>query len=429
MPDRTCRRPRRIVNLRFGLPHLAKMSYRALSAFWPAAFLGGVLTLAAGCGESGSSSSSPVDASRRADDAGAMTPEDAVATTDRDRGLSDARVSDARPFDARVSDARLSDAGLSDARLSDARFSDARFSDAGDAGTRRDAAEPDHGPPADGGPQDASSTELRPRPDARVPPADLAPPAPDGPPPPRYHPEGYDTPEVHGAELRLGADDCRRCHGPTLEGDHTPSCDACHTPGWRTNCTYCHGGVETLTGAPPRDLNGEADPERIRFRAHTVHTSGARHPLYGCRECHQRPDDVLSDGHVFDETPGRAEIDFSRGLSRAGGYPGNGQCSSLYCHGTGAITGNVSLDAPTPDCETCHATAGLLGPHRRHVVQGGLGCQECHALTTDGADHIVDATRHVDGHIDVSIPTVTLVDGGGHCTGMCHGEDHQRRVW
>ena len=39
-----------------------------------------------------------------------MTPEDAVATTDRDRGLSDARVSDARPFDARVSDARLSDA-------------------------------------------------------------------------------------------------------------------------------------------------------------------------------------------------------------------------------------------------------------------------------------------------------------------------------
>ncbi len=49
-----------------------------------------------------------------------------------------------------------------------------------------------------------------------------------------------------------------------------------------------------------------------------------------------KPVDVLSAGHIFDETPGAAEVDFSGGLSPAGTHFsfGNNTCAG-NCHGEG----------------------------------------------------------------------------------------------
>ena len=40
------------------------------------------------------------------------------------------------------------------------------------------------------------------------------------------------------------------------------SCDDCHDEGWRTDCVFCHGGVDDTTGAPPEDIRDEADAYR-----------------------------------------------------------------------------------------------------------------------------------------------------------------------
>ena len=57
---------------------------------------------------------------------------------------------------------------------------------------------------------------------------------------------------------------------------------------------------------------------------------------FDCVNCHRKPDDVLFPYHVFDASPRRAENDLSGGLSNVGVYdPVAGQCTNLYCHGTG----------------------------------------------------------------------------------------------
>ena len=71
-----------------------------------------------------------------------------------------------------------------------------------------------------------------------------------------YHPAGYAEATVHGYEMELGLEtDCRQCHGDNLQGaDDAPDCDSCHQEGWREDCTYCHGGAVSDSGAPPRDF-------------------------------------------------------------------------------------------------------------------------------------------------------------------------------
>ena len=39
---------------------------------------------------------------------------------------------------------------------------------------------------------------------------------------------------------------CLTCH----EDDRNNQCNQCHT-GWATRCTFCHGGRDNATGAPP----------------------------------------------------------------------------------------------------------------------------------------------------------------------------------
>lgn len=254
--------------------------------------------------------------------------------------------------------------------------------------------------------------------------------------PERHHPEGWREPGYHGLELKLRTSeaDCRNCHGADLTGDLGPSCDSCHQEGWRKNCTFCHGGTDDTSGAPPRDLSGELT--NLSFRAHTAHRAATQHPSYDCSSCHTKPTEVTSPGHVFDDTPGRAEVNFSGGFSAGATYLGQGRCSNLYCHGAdigGSGTGD-HLDPPT--CGSCHVVPtsdpstydNLSGAHKKHLDEG-LTCDRCHANTVERSV-IIGPEAHANGAVDIRFAAdVPVTYGDRGCNGTCHGELHSGARW
>jgi hypothetical protein len=226
--------------------------------------------------------------------------------------------------------------------------------------------------------------------------------------------------------VRLQRQDCRTCHGPDLTGSPDAgvgnltdvSCDSCHQDGWREDCTYCHGGDSNETGAPPRGLGGTG----ADF-PHDAHVASPVHASRPCSECHVEPTDVLSEGHAFDDTPGRAEVDLTGGVARDAVWDGSGRSD-----------GEVLLtDAPL-GCNGCHVGPGsalddfvaMSGRHRAHE-RHGVPCADCHP--TVGTDNqILDRAAHVNQVVDFAMPPEVTIDQG-HCTGTCHGEPHNGISW
>ncbi|RLB36880.1 MAG: hypothetical protein DRH30_14180 [Deltaproteobacteria bacterium] len=302
---------------------------------------------------------------------------------------------------------------------------------------------PDGGPPQDGGvdPGDAGSI-----PDAGVPDAAI----PDGGADPdggsnRFHQSDYERPEVHGLDLRLGVLDCRFCHGKDLTGaDREPSCDTCHTPAdpeaWRTDCVFCHGGVEDLSGGPPKNLDGTLTVAASVFPPHYDHINTAMTEPLDCRECHVKAADVLSVGHVFDDTPGVAEVDLGGGRSPRGTYDAAKGCASLYCHGNGqGDNGSLAVVEPPMTCESCHPGSSspaidldeMSGLHRFHLSSLGAGCQDCHQSTTSDGLTIATPSLHINGQRDFqfSAPGFAYDQADQSCSGSCHGYMHSARPW
>lgn len=265
-----------------------------------------------------------------------------------------------------------------------------------------------------------------------------------GPPPPppetttttggRHHPVGWDDPTRHGPGAQLQTDgDCRSCHGAQLDGGTAGvSCDGCHEAGWRTNCTFCHGGTLNTTGAPPEDIDNNTDLATISFPEHPVHVEAGIHPAYGCVQCHAKPTDVLTPGHLFDDvTAGYGELDYTGGIAPISTYY-QGTCSNVYCHGTGRVPGEVT-SGDDVGCGDCHpgpndnALWGTMsGRHQVHL-NNGVTCSECHQSVVDAAGQIIGPTLHVQGAKDVVAPGAPYV--AGTCTGNCHGENHNNRSW
>ncbi|MEN0063486.1 MAG: hypothetical protein AAGA48_15145 [Myxococcota bacterium] len=252
------------------------------------------------------------------------------------------------------------------------------------------------------------------------------------------HPPGWAEPEAHGLAANLQTDgDCRSCHGADLLGGSGVSCDECHEPGWRTNCTYCHGGVDNVTGAPPEDIDNS--PVSLAFAPHTTHVTGGvaySHPAYGCSSCHAQRIDVLTPGHIFDDvTPGYGELDYTGGLSPVATYLG-GTCANVYCHGSGRFDdGFVSVGDPMY-CYSCHPDGlqsqladwqQMSGRHAFHMTEAEAQCYECHPQTTDAEQAIVNGDYHVDGIKQVQPNGITYV--GGTCTGVCHEHEHEQDTW
>ncbi len=252
-----------------------------------------------------------------------------------------------------------------------------------------------------------------------------------------YHPKGWGAAGIHGLAAKLQTEsDCRTCHGSDLSGGSSQvSCSGCHTPGWETSCTYCHGGVSSTTGAPPEDIDDNADPATISFVPHEAHGSGRIASPIACEACHANPADALTPGHLFDDpTPAIAEVL----LAAPGVYdPSTATCSQQACHGDGqGANGTVAADDGPRTCHDCHpdATSGprawlrMSGRHYIHIP-AGLQCGECHP-SAEGNGRIDQPALHVNAAIDVELPRTMRFDPVlKQCAGVCHGETHDRRTW
>ena len=285
---------------------------------------------------------------------------------------------------------------------------------------------------------------------------DVTPTPPAGPatPPGRTHPAGFAVPNVHAAalvavdEANRAGQDCRGCHGTTLDGTTAvgnspgPSCDSCHglnqTEGtaWRTDCTFCHGGDDDTSGAPPRYLVRDVGFNEEIFPAHEAHIGSIMTSNMGCNQCHSAVTDVLSRGHMFDGTIGRAEVDMGNGLSPQAEFtPGVG-CANSYCHGGGRDDrGTISMNAGTLSCDGCHAASfspsenwdDMSGYHSRHLNSGiEMSCRDCHNAVTDTNASIANAALHINGQRDIAFSQVDISFDSDtiSCSGVCHGVGH-----
>ena len=254
-----------------------------------------------------------------------------------------------------------------------------------------------------------------------------------------YHPDGWDDAETHGRATRLQEEDCTLCHGEQLEGGVADeACDSCHTPQWETTCNYCHGALTDPTGMPPRELNSNMDAALGSFPAHAAHADSDDHKAIACDACHVQPDAALSPGHVFDDTPGRAEVVFGP-MNPEGTYDGAGQgasCANLYCHGNGKAPGAAVLNDPfEKGCDGCHggrtpsAGSTLAGAHLVHLGEEGITCGSCHAGVLQGDEAITQADLHVNGLIEVQFAEAGITQDGDLCSGTCHDHEHSGFSW
>ena len=250
----------------------------------------------------------------------------------------------------------------------------------------------------------------------------------------RYHPDGYATEVGHSADTMLQREDCRICHGTDLRGGTflgvaVDGCDNCHNPFdpmWRTTCTFCHGGLENMTGSPPKGIGSMSV-----FMSHSAHGDTTTHAGSDCGACHTKPVDVLSPGHSFDDTPGRSEVNMAASLSPAATYAISGTCTNSYCHGNGRTPGTVSETEAPLTCGGCHAglnaLAGLSGQHTLHAL-ARVPCGDCHSSVVNAAGTVIGPALHVNGTLEYVMAGTGITESGG-CTGFCHGKGHFFDGW
>jgi hypothetical protein len=259
-------------------------------------------------------------------------------------------------------------------------------------------------------------------------------------PAPRHHVQGYAAVDLHGYEAKYQVEACVDCHGADLTGAvGIPSCDTCHARGWREDCTFCHGDPSEGSGAPPVHISGVDDGAAASFLPHLAHVQQTviKRPL-DCVECHVKPADILTPGHLFlgDSTPGVAETSFVASVSSAGQWNANGSCSNLWCHGNGrGDNGQIRHDATVQGCADCHPGPAsgfgqwlrMSGEHAAHLGDEVM-CWECHGATVDDQNDIVGFAEHINRTVDVALRQgMTRVNG--RCDGTCHTERHNNRTW
>jgi predicted CxxxxCH...CXXCH cytochrome family protein len=246
---------------------------------------------------------------------------------------------------------------------------------------------------------------------------------------------------------------CADCHsevvdssltivGPALHvngvADVTPlnqaRCDECHAPG-QDACTHCHGGVDNLTGAPPRGLRGETSTATLAVGAHTTHMEvGYYAHAFSCNECHVVPTRLTDPGHWAVDSV--AEITWGPLAGSASQWNrGTRKCSGTYCHGN--FAGGYANNSPDwtatgqARCGSCHDDGvnpgNLSGAHGKHVGEENVGCYECHSATVDAGLAIIGKTVHVDGQKTVAFGGRQMTYSSGTCSGP--GACHETESW
>ncbi|HEY3446775.1 MAG TPA: CxxxxCH/CxxCH domain-containing protein [Myxococcales bacterium] len=232
------------------------------------------------------------------------------------------------------------------------------------------------------------------------------------------HPAGWVN--AHGAEAMKNFASCKPCHGSDLSGGSSGvGCNKCHD-GWQTNCTFCHGGKDSQTGAPPVDTHGKSATTEVTVGAHSSHLADSEiRKALACNDCHVVPTDALSAGHVDGPT---ATLAFGTLAKMLGENPSwdrtAAKCSSVYCHGaslaawggTNKMPQWTKVDGTQAACGTCHG-APPPAPHPQNA-----SCNECHAMTVLASGKIdVAGGKHIDGILEVT---------GAHSAGWAVGSTH-----
>ncbi len=184
----------------------------------------------------------------------------------------------------------------------------------------------------------------------------------------------------------------------------------CHgsgnTPSWTTEadfaCFSCHGGSDNSTGAPPLDLKGNSATTAKGVGAHTIHITGdTLSDGVECTECHIKPDQTNSSGHIgLELLP--AEIAWGELAKHEGAVPewdGIQTCQNVYCHGEfdkGNQDNNpqwINFEGTQP-CGSCHGLPPA-SPHPQ-VSQ----CSTCHPAVVDASNNIINKAKHINGQVD-----------------------------
>jgi predicted CxxxxCH...CXXCH cytochrome family protein len=270
-----------------------------------------------------------------------------------------------------------------------------------------------------------------------------------------------------------GANCTNFCHGATLAGGTHPSpkwnegatgatCGSCHAiplpytaaGGWhvqRTDCNTCHpgytnssvsvtdhvfvgAGPQGLTctschgsslsnAAPPNDINGGTDPNRVGAHQKHVATLTLHQGGFTCTECHA--DNAGNTRHANGSVNilwgttaaagGGAVAPASGGYTPGAVFP---SCTN-YCHlprandtAAGLVKAPLWTATGNIVCGSCHGLPPLTPTH----PTGATACSSCHdgygdAPTAASSATAVSLTNHINGVIDVKSLS---------CTG-CHG--------
>lgn len=204
------------------------------------------------------------------------------------------------------------------------------------------------------------------------------------------------------------ADDrCHLCHGEVVDASRAIIDASKHIDGVvqaEERCDTCHGGGEL--GLPPPDLAGRTDVTAVGVGAHVVHAAGgigAR--AVACGECHAVPAAVGDEGHLDDGTP-FAEVALTGVAASDGRAPtwdrDQRRCVDSWCHGPSTAGGASPLWTSTAgplSCTGCHGNPPSA-PHPQMT-----DCRICHAPVSSSDGGIAMPDLHVDGIVQVLVPT------------------------
>lgn len=225
---------------------------------------------------------------------------------------------------------------------------------------------------------------------------------------------GEPPPDPHPGDAR-----CALCH-PGVDDEGALADLSRHLDGVvdvtpDKECASCHGREED--GAPPPALDGSTDTTARGVGAHMQHLQpkGPARAV-ACEECHLVPpeDDIQAPGHIDSGAP--AEVTFGDLAARSWANPDwdGKRCAETYCHGATLRDGDVTdpewtlVDGSQVECDSCHGNP----PPEPHPAWER--CDRCHP-DADADGGIADASRHVDGVVDV-------VDWEETPCNACHGD-------
>jgi len=220
----------------------------------------------------------------------------------------------------------------------------------------------------------------------------------------------------------IASNDCIKCHG-------YPPATPVHIGMTATDCTFCHPHVNADgTGFvdAAKHVNGTIDfsgtPHSFPFPGSTHNSTAGTSPFTSCvtTGCHAQG-------------------------TAASPYPTTGtppDCRS--CHVKAAPIGNVNR------CDSCHGTStnggrptgttfpDIAGLHGTHSSATLFTCADCHGTFGHGepTHGSSNGQAHNDANVDVPFPAANAGftftrngNGGGTCSGTCHGQGHSNFTW